>query len=232
MWAALSQRKVRAMITRNRVTHMKSSIALTLIALALVTNVRAQLASNAEWVYQVDKEGNAEIDCKMQFDAKQWMLWKDQFGDHPDLMLRDLKYQMAAAVIDDFSLQKDDMRRTADAKIKGRCFATYRGNGQFQIQAAKDMKLVAGSGTEWVFTNSTLGNGGIMNITNRIKLPANAQNAHLVNGNDYNWLTYNLEVSPAKPKSLLYSGVTLLIIAGLLGAFSAVTRKASAPAPS
>ena len=201
-------------------THMKSSIALTLIALALIANVRAQDASNIEWVYQVDKEGNAEIDIKMQFNAKQWSIWKEEFGDHPDLMLRDVKYQMAAAVIDDFSLQKDDMHRTADAKIKCRCFATYRGNGQFQIQGDKDKKLAAGSGTEWVFTGSTLGNTGIINQTNRIKLPTGAQNAHLVNGNDYNWLTYTLEPSPDKPKLLLYGGVVFLVAGAALGAFS------------
>jgi len=203
---------------------MKSSIALTLITLALVTHLRAQEASTIEWVYLVDKAGNAEIDCKMQFDAKQWAIWKEEFGDHPDLMLRNVKYEMAAAVIDDFSLQKDDMRRTADAKIKGRCFATYRGNGQFQIQAEKDRKMVAGSGTEWVFTSSSLGNsGGIQNSTNRITLPAGAQNAHLVNGNDYNWLTYNLEVSPAKPPALLYGGVAFLVAALVIGALSFLT---------
>jgi len=214
-------------------THMKSLLALTLVALALAlaTNLKGQEASTIEWVYQVDKAGNAEIDCKMQFDARQWAIWKEEFGDHPDLMLRNVKYEMAAAVIDDFSLQKDDMRRTADAKIKGRCFATYRGNGQFQIQAEKDRKMVAGSGTEWVFTSSSLGNnGGIQNVTNRIKLPAGAQNAHLVNGNDYNWLTYNLEVSPAKPQALLYGGATLLAAALVLGGLSFLTPGKSSTA--
>jgi hypothetical protein len=205
---------------------MKLSIALTLIALAFLTNANAQEASRTlERFYKIDRAGDAEIEFKFQLNARQWAAWKDQYGDHPDLMLREVKYQLAAAVIDDFSLQKDEVHRNATSKIKARSLASYRGNGEFQLQVPKDMKLVAGSGTDWAFTSSSLENGGIVNITDRAKLPEGAQNARLVNGNDYNWLTYNLEVSPAKPKALLYGGIGLLGVAIALGGLSFVFGK-------
>ncbi len=209
-------------------THMKSAIALTLIALALVTSAKAQEPSRTlERIYKIDNAGDAQIEFKFQLNARQWAMWKDQYGDHPDMMLREVKYQLAAAVIDDFSLEKDDVHRSATSKIKARSLARYRGNGQFQLEVPKDMKLVAGSGTDWAFTSSTLENGGIVNITDRAKLPDGAENVHLVNGNDNNWLTYNLEVSPAKPKALLYGGVVFLAAALALGGLSLVFGKAT-----
>ena len=124
-----------------------------------------------ERIYKIDERGNAEIEFHFQYNAAQWAEWKDQYGDHPDLMLRNVKYQLAAAVIDDFSLEKDDMHRSAVAKIKARCLAIYHGNGQFTLQVPKNMKLVTGSGSEWVFTSSSLENGGLVNVTDRVEAP-------------------------------------------------------------
>ncbi len=173
-----------------------------------------------ERIYKIDERGNAEIEFHFQLNAAQWAEWKDEYGDHPDMMLRNVKYQLAAAVIDDFSLEKDDVHRSAVAKIKARCLAIYHGNGQFTLQVPKNMKLVTGSGTEWVFTSSSLENGGLVNITDRAKLPANAQNVHLTSGNDYDQLAYSLEVTPSRSKALLAIGIMFLVAAAVLGALS------------
>lgn len=195
--------------------------------------LRAQEASRTlERTYQFDERGDATIQFSFQLGAKQWAQWKDQYGDHPDMLLRNLKYQLAAAVIDDFSLEKDEIHRTALAKIKARAVATYRNGGQFAIQVPKNMKLVAGSGSEWVFTNSELEQGGIVNITDRAKLPAKAQNAHLATGNDYNQLVYSIDLSPSRPKALLYGGIVLFLTAGVLGLVSLISsEKKTAPPP-
>jgi hypothetical protein len=176
-----------------------------------------------EQIYQFDEHGDAKIEWRFQLGAASWAQWKANYGDHPDILLRTVKYQLAAAVIDDYSLDKDDMHRSAVSRFSARALAKYRGGGQFEIPIDKNMKLVSGSGLEWVFTRSTIEEGeGILNITYRGKLPAKAQNAHLVNGNDFNRLAYTLEVSPSKPKTLLYGGVVLLLAA--IGLALASTR--------
>jgi hypothetical protein len=183
---------------------------LAILTLGVARTYAQEASRTTERVYQIDKSGDAQVEFKFQLNARQWAMWKDQFGDHPDMMLRDLKYQLAAAVIDDFSLQKDDVHRSATAKFKARSLARYGGNGQFQLQVPKEMKLVAGSGTEWVFTSSAIENGGIVNITDRAKLPEGVQNVHLTTGNDYDQLVYNVEVSPPKPRGLFFGGIGLL----------------------
>ena len=189
--------------------------------------VRAQEASRTlERIYQIDERGNAQVEFHFQLNAKQWAVWKDQYGDHPDMMLRAVKYQLAAAVIDDFALEKDDVHRSAVSKIKARCLAQYHGNGQFTLQIAKDMKLVTGSGSEWVFTSSNIESGGLVNITDRVKLPAQAQNVHVTTGNDYDQLAYSLEVTPARSKALLVLGMLFLVAAAVLGAISLAVTKA------
>ena len=202
------------------------SIVLWAFAIALCgglsqTWLHAQEAGLAvDRTYDIDERGDAKIELSFQLSAKQWAQWKDQFGDHPDLLLRNVKYEMAAAVIDDFSLDKDEVHRNASAKIKARALARYRGDGQFEIQVPKTMKLVAGSGREWAFTQSQFGQGGLINITERAKLPANAQNAHLTTGNDYDQLAYSLDVSPSRPKTLLYLGILFLVAAAGVGALA------------
>ena len=194
--------------------------------------VCAQEASRTlERIYKIDERGNAEIEFHFKLNASQWAEWKDEYGDHPDMMLRNVKYQLAAAVIDDFSLEKDDVHRSAVAKIKARCLAIYHGNGRFTLQVPKDMKLVTGSGSEWVFTSSSLENGGLVNITDRAKLPANAQNVHLTSGNDYDQLTYSLEVAPERPKALLALGVMFLIAAAVFGGISFAIKSPRATPP-
>jgi hypothetical protein len=197
-----------------------------LLALFLCRPSFAQEESRStERIYTFNERGDASVEFNFGFDRTSWDMWKAQYGDHPDVLLRFLKHDLAAAVIDDFALEKDDTHRKATARFKAKALANYRGNNQFEIPVAKSTKLVTGSGLEWVFMESgnettPKGENRIVNITYRAKLPAKAQNAHLVNGNDQNRLAYTLEVTPAKPKTLLYGGVALVAAAVVLGLVS------------
>ncbi len=221
------------MMTRtNFMNQVGTVFAIAIILAGGAVKVRAQEASRTvERIYHLDEEGDAEIEFKFQLGAQQWQLWKDQYGDHPDMMLRNVKHQLAAAVIDDFSLERDDVHRRATAKIKARAMAKYSGNGQFQLQVPKDMKLVAGSGTEWVFTSTEMEDSGIVNLTDRAQLPAGAQNVHLTTGNDFNQLVYSLDVAPSRPKLSLYLGILLLFGAIVLAALSFIGKSGSTPPP-
>jgi hypothetical protein len=209
---------MRATILSNMSSTLKFLFILSVAGVFMQTSLKGQEAvRTVERSYELDDAGNAKIEFDFQLGAAQWAKWKDQYGDHPDLMLRNVKYELAAAVIDDFSLDKDDVHRKATAKIKARALAKYRGDGQFEIQVPKNMKLVAGSGRDWAFTSSQLEEGGIVNITDRAKLPSKAQNAHLTTGSDYDLLVYSLDVAPSKPKTFLYLGLASLLAAAGIG---------------
>jgi hypothetical protein len=201
------------------------AVMLAAIAALCSSSLAQEQTRTTERIYQFNERGDANVEFDFGFDKASWDMWKSQYGDHPDVLLRYMKHDMAAAVIEDFALEKDDMNRKAVARFKARALANYRGNDQFEIAVPKSMKLVTGSGLEWVFMQSgsettPKGENRIVNITYRGKLPAKAHDAHLVNGNDINRLAYTLEVSPAKPKTLLYGGV-VLIVAALVAAVMA-----------
>lgn len=206
------------------------ALAIALLSAGFGVNVYAQETTRTlERIYQIDERGDAQIEFKFQLSAANWQRWKDQFGDHPDIMLRDVKYQLASAVIDEFSLTKDDVHRSATTKMNARALATYKGNGQFQVEVPKEMKMVANSGTECVFTSSEVEGNGLVNITDRAKLPAGAQNVHLTTGNDFNYLVYSLDVSPSKPKVFFYLGILLLLAAVVLAGLSFFGAKSNPP---
>ena len=180
-----------------------------------------------EHSYVFDERGDAKIEISFQYGAAQWMQWKEQYGNHPDLLLRNMRYDLATAVIDDFALERDDVRRRAVAKIKARAVARYSNAGQFSIEVPKTMKLVAGSGTDWVFTGTAMGNGEIVNTTTRAKLPAKAQNAHLTQGGDSDRLVYSVPLAPSRPKGWLELGIALIIAGAALAALAARAGKTS-----
>jgi hypothetical protein len=199
-------------------------LSIVLIGLLLSSSVRAQdVVRTVDNIWRIDERGDGEIEFDFQFGAARWAQWKADYGDHPDLVLRNLKHQLAAAVIDDFRLDKDELHRHVSSRIKARALARYRGDGEFEIQVPKEMKLVSGSGNEWAFTNSMMENsqsGGIVSVAYHFKLPARVRNTHLVNENDVNYLMYSLKVTPSKPKYLLYLGLLFLVAALALGTLS------------
>src|SRR5947209_8527088 len=86
----------------------------------------------------IDERGDAKLDISFGFGAAQWQQWRENTGDHPDILLRDLRYQMASSEIEDFKLDKDDVNRKATCHLKVRALAQYRSNGEFVIQVGKD----------------------------------------------------------------------------------------------
>jgi hypothetical protein len=201
------------------------------LAVTLATGrVRAEEGvRELEQNYQFDERGGATIEWKFKLNATQWAMWKARYGDHPDLLLRIVKHDLAAAVIDDYALEKDEMHRTATSRFKARALAKYRSGGKFEIEIPKNMKLVTGSGQEWIFNASVKEEGGILNVTYRAKLPSKASDAHMVNGNDFIRLTYSLDLSPSRPKTLLWLGILVLLAAAGVGA---IAFRPSTPATS
>jgi hypothetical protein len=178
-----------------------------------------------ETTYTIDERGDAVVEEKTQMGAADWMQWREQYGDHPDLVLRNLRYQMAGAVLEDYSLEKDDVQRRYVAKVKARALARYRSKGDFSIDVPKDFNLVTGSGTDWFFTASAPTNGVLVSATIKAKLPSKATNASFSPAGDINLLTYSIDVTPLKPKGWLIGGIALLSLGVVLGICSTFPGK-------
>ncbi|HSI11695.1 MAG TPA: hypothetical protein VK961_06605 [Chthoniobacter sp.] len=173
-----------------------------------------------EQTYTFDSRGDAVIETSSQFSASDWAEWKERYGDHPDLLLRDLRYQFASAMIDDLSMEKDEVHRKATTKIKARALARYKSNGEFSVDVTKDLNLITGSGRDWFFTSSAPVNGVL--ITQKLKavLPPRVNNAAFAKGGDMNLLNYSVDVRPWRSRKLLAAGAVLVLLGLLVAAVS------------
>lgn len=162
--------------------------------------------------YTFDERGDALLEISFHHTAARWNQWKEAYGDHPDMMLRNLRYQFASAALEDFAFERDDVHRSAVSKIKARALAHYRGNGEFVIDVPKEMKLVTGSGADWAFTSSGMTDGEIVSQTVHAKLPAKAANARYGPGGDFDQLTYFIDFTPARSPSMMGLGIVFLVL--------------------
>ena len=199
---------------------------------ALLATAPAQEAESvsrtANWVYTIDEHGDAAVEVSFQHSASQWANWKEEYGTRPDIVLRDLRYSMATAVLDNFSMERDDVQRKALNKVRAKAFARYRNAGEFVIDVAKEMKLVTGANTEWIFSMTNGINGEIVSQTLRLKLPAGAKNVHFGPGGDFDNLSYTLDVSPTRPKGWLNAGIGMLSGGVILLIVSLFTKRKNA----
>jgi hypothetical protein len=175
-------------------------------------------------LYKFDEKGDAEIEVSFQYGASQWAIWKEQYGNRPDIVLRDMRYTMATAVLDKFSLEKDDVQRSALGKVRARALARYLNGGEFVIDVPKDMRLITGADRDWIFSQTNAVNGEIVSQTMHAKLPEKARNARFAPGGDFNALTYTVDQATARPKGWLFAGLACFVFAVLLIVISMVIR--------
>lgn len=176
-------------------------------------------------VYKFDERGDADIEVSFQYNASQWAIWKEQYGNRPDIVLRDMRYTMATAVLENFSLEKDDVQRSALGKVRARAMARYLNDGEFVIDVPKEMRLVTGSNSDWIFSFTNAVNGEIVSQTLHAKLPASAKNARFGPAGDFNALTYTVNQNKARPLGWLIAGAGCFFIAVLFIVVSMIIRK-------
>lgn len=209
--------------------HIFALLAALCAPLSLAPAQEAESVSRtANWVYTIDEHGDAAVEVSFQHSASQWANWKDQYGNRPDIVLRDLRYSMATAVLDNFSMDKDDVQRRALNKVRAKAFARYRNAGEFVIDVAKEMKLVTGANTDWIFSMTNGINGEIVSQTVHLKLPVCAKNVHFGPGGDFDNLSYTLDVTPARPKGWLNAGIAMLATGVGLLIISIFTKRKNA----
>jgi len=196
-----------------------------------VASVRAAETMQFDRAFVIDKLGDGQVTDTVHYSAKRWSFWKQQYGDRPDMLWRDMKQQLASMALVDFDLKKNDVERTATMKISFRGGPRLRSDGASEIGVPKEMKKISDSGREWIFSAVAQDNSfepTMVNETIRVTLPAEARNARLEQpGTAFQALVYEIP-EPGRGKGMLYLGLSALIIGLALGAAGFLTGKHSA----
>src|ERR1044071_5088852 len=85
-----------------RLAHRKRGIRknlLSLAALALLVVVAPQLVADplkTTTTLKVDQHGDGTLTVRFKLSAMDWRMWEENYSNHPDLVLRDLKRGSAA----------------------------------------------------------------------------------------------------------------------------------------
>lgn len=190
---------------------------------------------NQDAIVHVDPYGDGSMKVIFHLSASRWATWRQEYGDHPDVLWRDLKEKFAKAALDKFDLQRNDVDRTATVDIEARALTTIRGNGSRGIDMLKDFRLVSNTPFEWVFeaTSQASPDAPILAQTFRIILPPEATNAHVESpGTASQQLVYQMPESSGSNSLFLWGGILALgagILLGILGIVTALSGSRRPP---
>jgi hypothetical protein len=178
---------------------------------------------NTEVVASLDPYGDGSMKMTFHLSASQWAIWKQQYGDHPDVLWRDLKQKFAKYALEKFDIQKNEVERTATADIEARAFTRVRGDGTRGIEIPKEFRLVSNSGREWVFDFTTQESpySPILAQMSRVILPVEAANAHIEQpGTGFQQLVYQMPDNSSRNVLFLWTGISAMaggVILWILG---------------
>jgi len=205
---------------------MRQIFGLTMLFLAWLVPIGISEATetiNTDVVASLDPYGDGSMKMTFHLSASQWAVWKQQYGDHPDVLWRDLKQKFAKYALEKFDIQKNEVERTATADIEARAFTRVRGDGTRGIEIPKEFRLVSNSGREWVFDFTTQESpySPILAQMSRVILPANAINAHIEQpGTGFQQLVYQMPDNSSGNILFLWTGISAMaggVILWILG---------------
>jgi hypothetical protein len=203
----------------------KPIFGLVLVFIASVATSYVGLATdtvNQDAVIRVDPNGDGSMKVIFHLSASRWAAWRQEYGDHPDILWRNLKQRFAKAALDKFDLQRNDVDRTATADIEARALTRIRGDGSRGIEMQKEFRLVSNTPLEWVFeaTSQASPESPILAQTIRVILPPQAFNARIDSpGTTDQQIVYQMPEGAASNAYLLWAGILAIGVGIALGIF-------------
>jgi len=184
-----------------------------MMTVALLSAILCQDEIRNDLVTKLDAHGDASIEITFALSASQWLKWKANVGDHPDLMKRDLIRRFSTAVVDNVKLDIQAMDRKATASLTAKGEARYKGGGRFEVVLPAAWSKVTDTGAEWHFAHSELAGRGLMlKQVNKIVLPPGAANAKLSGpSGGEQILSYEIPKKGGFNPMYLFSGVGLVL---------------------
>mgnify|MGYP006282870527 CR=1 FL=1 len=190
------------------------TILITIGFLLLSLNALAQSQQKIEM--RIDSVGDAELTISMTMNAQQWQMWNGNYGNNPSALKRDIERSMPAYFLDDFKLEKDDMNRSFNLRLKayGVCEINKRGKWIIDTEQ-KNAQLTELSETKYMLVSSPPEYGGNLQQTFIIELPAEAKNIK-TEKNAFGKSVFEFDMDP--PGSginyMRWSGIFLLLAGG------------------
>jgi hypothetical protein len=218
----------------------KPIFGLVLVFIASVATSYVGLATdtvNQDAVIRVDPNGDGSMKVIFHLSASRWAAWRQEYGDHPDILWRNLKQRFAKAALDKFDLQRNDVDRTATADIEARALTRIRGDGSRGIEMQKEFRLVSNTPLEWVFeaTSQASPESPILAQTIRVILPPQASNARIDSpGTTDQQIVYQMPEGAASNALLLWAGILAIgvgIALGIFGLASGLAASKQRPPP-
>jgi hypothetical protein len=102
---------------------------------------------------RLDEHGDGTLEVQEHLAAIGWRIWEEVYGNHPDLILRNMKRQYASSQLDgtSYHLDKDELNRNATAHLHALAIAALQKDGSLAIALPKPISLVSHTGPEWIF---------------------------------------------------------------------------------
>jgi hypothetical protein len=172
----------------------------------------------------IDAVGNAEATLKFVLPAMQWQVWKQNYGQNPSLLKRDMQHRFSAMVLRDFAVENDDMNRTATLKLKADADAEYRGNGEWEVELEKGARSARLTDTLWQFTKTSTEGGIVTQQTFRLKLPDGARGS-VEATNDFGTPVLRYQIGGGRRMPMLLIAAVVVAVAGLIVLVAGLTRK-------
>lgn len=185
--------------------HFLRTIYAIFLLLTCLGTTQAADTIHMDAVMEIDRHGDGKLTITFRLSASQWGMWKQNYGDRPDVLWRDLRHQFSRYAFDSFDLKKDDITRTATATLTGRALTVVRADGSREVEVGKDFKPISNTARDWVFTATQQATPytPILSQTAKFILPPEATNAKLHQpGTEYQRIVYEMPETSLRPAML------------------------------
>lgn len=164
----------------------------------------------------IDRLGNANMKVAMKMNAQQWQMWNSNFGNNPAALKREIERSMPSYFLDDFKLEKEDMKRSFELTVKayGVCKIDKRGNWSFETDE-KDANLTELTKTKYMLVSSPPEYGGQLQQTFIVNFPEEAFEIE-VDEDSYGETVFEFKMKePSQGVNILrWAGILFVLIGG------------------
>ena len=148
--------------------------------------------------------------------AQQWQMWNSNFGNNPAALKCEIERGMPSYFLDDFKLEKEDMKRSFELTVMayGVCKIDKRGKWAFETDE-KDANLTELTRTKYMLVSSPPEYGGQLQQTFIVNFPEEASEIE-VDEDSYGKTVFEFKMEEPSEgfNPLRWAGILLIVVGG------------------
>jgi hypothetical protein len=192
------------------------SCSLLLMAFYCSRAQQAEVVQPLKQVFDItmDDKGNAAVEVSMKLNASQWDNFKKTIGTNTSIIKREMEKALPKYFLSDFDYSENGMERSYKVKFNVLGMGTLNKGGKWEAQLeSKDPDITKLSDREFVLNQTMTTNGLLINQTQKLHLPSNANGAKVEKDSfGKAMMTYTTSMGLV-PRLITYGGV-LMMLAG------------------